>query len=71
MSLRKEGNKIKGKKREADWWLLIARPPVGAREKGGEGASSIARVEAKQYSMPALSQARRDIYMYAKREAVF
>jgi len=47
VSLRKEGNKIKGKKREADWWLLIAQPPVGAHKKGGEGVSSIAWVEAK------------------------
>jgi len=43
----------------------------GSTRKGGEGASSIAWVEAKQYLMPALSQARRDIYMYAKCEAVF
>ena len=51
MSSRKEGNKIKGEKREADWRLLIARPPVGAREKGEEGALLIARVGAKRYSI--------------------
>jgi len=43
----------------------------GSMQKGGEGASLIAWVEAKQYSMLALSQARRDIYIYAKHEAVF
>jgi len=51
--------------------VLTARPLVGAHEIWGERGSSIALAVVIRYSMPALGQARRFIYMYARRKAVF
>jgi len=75
VSLRREferkGNSKIERGEEADWQVLTARPLAGAHKIWGERGSLIALAVVIQYSMLALGQARRFIYMYARREVVF